>query len=204
MPDFHLNISQLYTNDKISHPDHPIGTVDCGPAVATWLSKYITGNDNGNRLVFYPDTNLIRDHRSKHLKLKETGFVQLPTEFQGFMMINAQSVEDLNTRIDQAVTPLQFRPNFVVKNAVAFDEDNWKWVRIGDNLIFKYTGPCLRCYVVTMDPEKGLLNKQREPLKTLKSYRCVETCKAPMMGIYLLLLSRGEISCGDAVYVGNE
>lgn len=69
---------------------------------------------------------------------------QLPTEFQGFMMINAQSVQDLNTRIDHAVTPLQFRPNLVVKGAAAFDEDTWKWVRIGDNLIFKYTGPCLR------------------------------------------------------------
>lgn len=60
------------------------------------------------------------------------------------MMINEQSVQDLNSRTDQAVTPLQFRPNLVVKGAVAFDEDNWKWVRIGDNLIFKYTGPCLR------------------------------------------------------------
>lgn len=69
---------------------------------------------------------------------------QLPTEFQGFMMINGQSVEELNTRIEQSVTPLQFRPNFVVDGAVAYDEDTWKWVRIGDNLIFKYTGPCMR------------------------------------------------------------
>ncbi len=69
---------------------------------------------------------------------------QLPTEFQGFMMINAQSVHDLNTRIENPVIPLIFRPNFVVHGAAAYDEDNWKWVRIGENLIFKFTGPCLR------------------------------------------------------------
>lgn len=133
-------------------------------------------------------------------------------------------MRELNTRIEQPVTPLQFRPNFVVDGAVAYDEDNWRWVRIGDNLIFKYTGPCLRytytytlftigtiygipncrCYVVTMDPKNGVLNKQQEPLKTLKTYRCVETCKSPVMGIYLLLLSSGDIKCGDAVYVGTS
>lgn len=62
-------------------------------------------------------------------------------------MINDQSVQELNTRIEDAVIPLQFRPNFVVNGAKAFDEDNWKWVRIGDHLIFKYTGPCLR-YII--------------------------------------------------------
>jgi len=206
MPDFHLNISELYKIDQtISHVDHPNGTVDCGSDIAAWLSQYITGTDGSNRLVFYPDTDLLHNYRNKRLKLKETGFIQLPTEFQGFMLMNAQSVHDLNTRIEHAVIPLQFRPNFVVHGAVAFDEDNWKWVRIGDNLIFKYTGPCLRCYVVQMDPIKGVQNKKQEPLKTLKSYRCFDTCKSPVMGIYLLLLSSGDaIKCGDPVYVGSE
>lgn len=59
-------------------------------------------------------------------------------------MLNAESVNDLNTRIDEPVIPLIFRPNFVVSGASPYAEDNWKWIRIGDNLIFKYTGPCLR------------------------------------------------------------
>lgn len=166
MPDFHLNISQLYQIEQtITHAQHPSGTVDCGSEVAAWLSKFISETDESNRLVFYPDIDLIRKDRNERLKLEPTGFVvsismisqfsstikgknifsqQLPNEFHGFMMLNAESVNDLNTRIDEPVIPLIFRPNIVVNGASAYDEDNWKWVRIGDNLIFKYTGPCLR------------------------------------------------------------
>lgn len=76
MPDFHLSISQLYKVEQtITHTDHPAGTVDCGSEIAVWLSQYITGNDEGNRLVFYPDIDLIHAHRNKHLKLQETGFI---------------------------------------------------------------------------------------------------------------------------------
>lgn len=55
-----------------------------------------------------------------------------------------------------------------------------------------------------MDPITGLSHLALEPLKTLKSYRCFESCKSPVMGIYLLSLSSGNISCGDKVYVGIE
>lgn len=76
MPDFHLSISELYKiEETVTHVDHPNGTVDCGSEVAGWLSHYITGKMDSNRLVFYPDGDLLQKHRNKHLKLKETGFV---------------------------------------------------------------------------------------------------------------------------------
>jgi uncharacterized protein len=59
------------------------------------------------------------------------------------MLINAASVDDLNTRLEHKVTPSQFRPNFVVKGAKAYDEDNWKWVKIG-NVVTKNLRPCAR------------------------------------------------------------
>ena len=61
-----------------------------------------------------------------------------------FMLINESSVAELNTRLEKQVTPLQFRPNFVVKGPIAFDEDNWKWIRIGKNVIFRSVKPCTR------------------------------------------------------------
>lgn len=76
MPDIHLTISELNkVQPTITHADHPDGAVDCGSEVAVWLSQYITGNDNSNRLVFYPDIESIQGHRNKHLKLQETGYV---------------------------------------------------------------------------------------------------------------------------------
>lgn len=58
--------------------------------------------------------------------------------------MNEGSVAELNSRLDHVVTPLQFRPNFVVKGPLAFEEDSWKWVRIGKNVIFRNIKPCTR------------------------------------------------------------
>lgn len=76
---------------------------------------------------------------------------------------------DLNARLDEPVAPEQFRPNFVVKGAVAYEEDSWGWVKIGD-VLFKNVMPCTRCIFTTIDPETGKKNPKAEPLKTLKRY----------------------------------
>lgn len=60
------------------------------------------------------------------------------------MLMNEASLEDLNDRLDTKVTALQFRPNFVVKGPAAFEEDKWKWVRIGHDTIFKNIKLCTR------------------------------------------------------------
>lgn len=60
------------------------------------------------------------------------------------MMMNTSSLNDLNSKLDHTVGALQFRPNFMVNGPSAFAEDNWKWVRIGDNVVFRNVKPCLR------------------------------------------------------------
>lgn len=40
--------------------------------------------------------------------------------------------------------PLQFRPNIVIKGPEAYAEDNWKWIRVGDDAIFRGSRPCIR------------------------------------------------------------
>ena len=76
-------------------------------------------------------------------------------------MMNENSVYELNSRLKEAVTPLQFRPNFVVKGKrlisirlniqqfnisgpEAFEEDSWDWIRIGNDTIFRNVKPCTR------------------------------------------------------------
>lgn len=76
---------------------------------------------------------------------------------------------DLNTRLEKPVNPEQFRPNFVIKGAAAYEEDTWGWVKIGD-VIFKTVMPCTRCIFSTVDPETGTKNPKVEPLKTLKRF----------------------------------
>lgn len=86
------------------------------------------------------------------------------------MMINEGSITELNSRIDTPVTPMFFRPNFVVKGPPAFAEDDFNWVKIGDDTIFKVVMQCTRCVFTTIDPETGTKNSGGEPLKTLKRY----------------------------------
>lgn len=86
-----------------------------------------------------------------------------------YCLINEASVTDLNTRLEKPVNPEQFRPNFVIKGASAYEEDTWGWVKIGD-VIFKTVMPCTRCIFTTVDPETGIKNPKAEPLKTLKRF----------------------------------
>lgn len=62
-----------------------------------------------------------------------------------YNLMNQSSVDDLNSKLPDypEVTAQQFRPNFVVKGAPAFEEDSWDWMRIGD-VVFKNVRPCAR------------------------------------------------------------
>lgn len=86
-----------------------------------------------------------------------------------FSLIGEASVADLNNRLEEPVTPQNFRMNFCVKGAKAYEEDNWDWVKVGQ-VIFRNLRPCTRCIFTTVNPETGQKNPKVEPLKTLKGY----------------------------------
>jgi len=89
-----------------------------------------------------------------------------------FSLMNESSIADLNTRLDEPVTSQNFRMNFMVKGPVAYEEDKWDWVKIG-NVILRNLRPCTRCILTTIDPETGTKHSNAEPLKTLKRYICI-------------------------------
>lgn len=86
-----------------------------------------------------------------------------------YSLINEASITDLNSRLDEPITSQNFRSNFVVKGATAYEEDKWDWMKIG-NVILRNIKPCTRCILTTVDPETGTKNAKAEPLKTLKRY----------------------------------
>lgn len=120
-----------------------VDAIDAGDQVAEWISEYILGTKEGLRLVFYPQPNPTRAIRLplyKKILKSDAGALHDAT---GYMLINQASIDDLNTRIDHIVEPLQFRPNIIVKGPKAFEEDNWNWVRVGDS-VFRNVKPCTR------------------------------------------------------------
>lgn len=120
--------------------------IDAGDQVAEWLSEYIVGKPGVFRLVYYPHT-----YPTKGVSKKDRVFKAYRDEDAGsyhdktsYMLINQGSIDHLNSQLDHVVKPLQFRPNFAVKGPGAYEEDNWKWVRIGENVIFRVLKPCTR------------------------------------------------------------
>ncbi|XP_011268142.2 mitochondrial amidoxime-reducing component 1 isoform X1 [Camponotus floridanus] len=185
---------------------------DCGEEIARWLSRFLLQEDTGLRLVYYPLDRSARKIRKQYLNyfplLTATDTGVYPDQ-TSFTLINEASVADLNNRLDEPVTPLNFRMNFVVKGPSAYEEDKWDWVKIGD-VILRNLKPCTRCILTTVNPETGVKNTKLEPLKTLKSYRQITDPKirpaigdSPAMGIHLGLRgSNGIVRIGDPVYVG--
>ncbi|XP_033337803.2 mitochondrial amidoxime reducing component 2 [Megalopta genalis] len=188
----------------------PVAACDCGEEAARWLSRFLLLEDTGFRLVYYP---LSEPKRSLREKSKKFGFTSddpgaYPDE-SSYCLMNEASVADLNTRLEEAVNPDQFRPNFVVKGALPYEEDGWRWIKIG-NVVFKNLMPCTRCILTTVSPETGTKCPNVEPLKTLKSYRQAVDPElrrlfgeSPIMGFHLGIRGRpGSVRLGDSVYVG--
>lgn len=86
-------------------------------------------------------------NKYNHLQLLPFNIFQgaLPDE-TSFNLINESSIEDLNTRLKSPVSHNYFRPNFVVAGAKPLDEDNWKFIKIGDT-VFKNIKPCTRWFI---------------------------------------------------------
>lgn len=148
MEDINIDIKKLYLNPttKAIVWTQTVDVIDVGDEVAKWFSRFILKEDSGLRLVYYSQTYPTRSVRDKNAVFEtaipeDTGALHNTTSY---MLINEASVADLSTKIDKALLPLQFRPNIVVKGPKAFDEDSWKWVRIGNHTIFRNVKPCGR------------------------------------------------------------
>lgn len=115
------------------------------------------------------------------------------------LLISQASLEDLNARTDGSHVMAQFRPNLVASGTEPYAEDGWKRIRIGD-VLFRVDAPCSRCAMVTVDPALGERRRDKEPLKTLASYRRGEKGKV-YFGQNLVAENSGDIARGDAIEI---
>jgi hypothetical protein len=115
------------------------------------------------------------------------------------LLISEASLADLNTRLPRAVEMRRFRPNLVVDGEMPYAEDGWRRLRVG-KVEFEGVKNCSRCIFTTIDPDSGEKHPDREPLRTLSTYR-----RRPQGGVFfgqnLIPRSRGVIRVGDPVTV---
>lgn len=110
------------------------------------------------------------------------------------LIISQASLDDLNARLATPVPMERFRPNLVVAGGAAFQEDEWRTVRIG-SVRFRLVKPCARCVIPNTDQRIGV--RQKEPLRTLASYRTVGN--KVLFGMNATFDGPGSLHVGDPV-----
>lgn len=111
------------------------------------------------------------------------------------------SLKDLNNRMPAPLPMNRFRPNIVIGNSAAWEEDRWKKIRVG-GIEIDISKPCTRCVVTTTDQKTGAKDSP-EPLKTLKGFRLLRTpdIAGVVFGWNAVPVSEGRIKTGDSVEV---
>lgn len=130
-------------------------------AVNDWLSGLL---DVACRLVYLLPSQLRQVDLDYAQPGDQTGF----SDGFPFLLISQASLDDLNSRLAQALPMRRFRPNLVVSGCEPYAEDSWRRIRIG-KLTFRVAKPCSRCIIPTIDPETAA--RGAEPLRTLATYR---------------------------------
>lgn len=95
------------------------------------------------------------------------------------------------------MTMAQFRPNIVMNGKLAFEEEQWEQVQIGE-VLFTKTALVTRCVMITRSLNTLELDPNLEPFRTLKQKHTNEKGK-PIFGIHLVPKNRGIIRVGDPI-----
>ncbi len=143
------------------------------------------------RLVYMPDDSMrIVDQRYAHGDMVTSFADAYP-----FMMIGQASLDDLNSRLTEALPMDRFRPNIVFTGGEAFEEDLLADFTIR-NIHFYGVKLCARCIITTINQNNGV--KGKEPLKTLASYRAKNN--KIYFGQNLVHKGDGVIAVGDLLH----
>ena len=175
--------------------------------VTSWKSKGVHAIDQGDESAQWFSDWLGVSVRLMHLadgfkRKLNPEYAVSAEDHTGFadgypiLIISEASLLDLNSRLDSPLPMNRFRPNIVIKDCAPFAEDTWKRIRIGD-VEMALVKPCPRCVVTTIDKET--LEKSKEPLKTLSTYRNQED--GAMFGMNVIPLNEGVIKVGMGVEV---
>jgi uncharacterized protein YcbX len=157
--------------------------IDCGEEAAQWFTSFL---GTPLRLMRF-DAGTPRECSADW-----TGDVRAVTEFSdGFpiLVISRASLAELNSRLPKALPMERFRPNLVLDDIDAYDEDRIHELR-AEGVAIRIVKPCLRCAITTTEQSTGERDGV-EPLATLKSYRFDAAMRGVKFGQNAIIV-RGE------------
>ncbi|MFY7888335.1 MAG: MOSC domain-containing protein [Spirosomataceae bacterium] len=188
--------TQQYSNKQVEVKvwDDMIWANEVSEEVSLWFSNQL---DKQVRLVYMPDSSKRAvDARYAQTDVDITSFA----DGYPFLLIGQSSLDDLNNRLESAVTMNRFRPNFVVKGASPYQEESWYEFQLGA-VDFWGVKPCARCILITINPVTGERTSS-EPLATLSKYRKVGN--KVLFGQNVIPKSLGKLQVGDVIKVKSN
>lgn len=124
-----------------------------------------------------------------------------------FLLVNEESVRQIQLELNEKITHERFRPNLVVdkRNSNQFftpyDEDLWKYFKILNeyNIELKTIGLCQRCSIVNIDPSTG--SNQSHLFTRLQTERREKYSPRANFGI---LLNLSNVNKESFLHVGDH
>jgi len=177
------------TGGKMWNTPHPLRLTD--DATTAWLSARL------NRPVrlgyqYAPEARRFHTHG-----MEADTSVNLADDTP-ILLTTTASLDEFNTHLPAPVSMTRFRPNIVIEGATAWEEDQWRILRIG-TCTLQIVRHCTRCGVITVDPETGTRPHKAEPLRTLARQR--HHTGAPNFGRSAIILEPGRITVNDPVEI---
>ncbi len=167
-----------------------VQAVDQGELAAGWFSDWLGAEV---RLVHFAQGYLRKVNKQYAIQEDDhTGFA----DGYPILLASEELLANLNARLDVPVPMDRFRPNLVVRGVEPFAEDTWSRICIG-GLEMAVVKPCARCVVTTID--KQTLERSKEPLKTLASYR--KGLGGALFGQNVIPLNQGRLRLGMNVEI---
>jgi uncharacterized protein YcbX len=115
------------------------------------------------------------------------------------LLTTEASLADLNEKLVHPILMNRFRPNLVVSGTSAWDEDNWKNVKIGE-CDFKVNQACIRCVLTTIDPVSKIKDPTSEPLRTMASFRKGQK-GGVVFGMHFTPITTGQVKVDDELII---
>ena len=176
-------------NESVIIWDDTVTACEINKESSAWFSDILNLKC---RLVYFPEENSravdpVYKVNDEHVSLAD-GYP--------FLIIGQESLNFLNSKLEQTIPMNRFRPNFVFTGGEPNEEDTWRNFTIGSNR-FVGVKPCARCAVPTINQETA--EKGIEPTRTLATYRRKEN--KIYFGQNLLASDHQKIKEGDLITI---
>jgi uncharacterized protein YcbX len=155
----------------------------------TWFTKKLGINC---RLVYMADDS----HRPTDPRYTMEGTITSFADAYPLLLIGQASLNDLNSRLTEALPMDRFRPNIVFTGGEPYSEDTMQHIIINGINIYGVK-LCARCIMTTID--QATTHKSKEPLKTLAGYR--RKGNKILFGQNLANIGEGILNIGDELQV---